>query len=654
MIETLLIALATVLSGESLLYLAGGVALGLVLGVLPGFGGTVGLSLLLPFVFGLEPTSGIAMMIGLMSVVATADTFPAVLIGVPGSVSSQATVLDGFPMAKKGEAARALAAAFTASLLGGIFGAVVLTLVIQLARPLVLAFGTGEMLMLGVFGLTIVGVLTGASALKGVIAACAGLILGMIGIAPGTSEYRMEFGLLYFSNGVPLIVIAIAIFAVPEIVDLLRRNGAVAQRAPLGGGWLQGARDAWRHRWLALRCSGIGSLIGMLPGLGGSVIDWVAYGHAVQTERKDARFGKGDVRGVIAPESANNAKEGGALVPTLIFGIPGSAATAILLGGMVLLGVEPGIQMLTTDLDVVYTIIWSLAIANILGAAACLLLARPISLLTTVNFTLLAPFIIGLVLFAAFNSSRSWGDLIVAVSIGVVAVFMRRFGYPRPALMIGFVLSTGLETNFYQTLQFYSLTDLATRPVFIALVIVAAASIWLGLRMNRQRETHLSPGAHRQSWQQWAFLVLLAAFCAAPLLLTRDLMFTARVFPAAVASVALCALLVVAVKMGRGGVNEPTLMDLDRSDASRHLSALAPQLLWIVLPLAIAALTGWFLAFGVFVFLFLWFRANRSLLIASFGALIAWATLFILGALLRLDFPGGILQTMFVAPWPLS
>lgn len=654
MIEALVGALGVVLSSQSLPFLVGGVALGLVFGVLPGFGGTVGLSLLLPFVYGLEPTAGIGMMIGLMSVVATADTFPAVLIGVPGSVSSQATVLDGFPMAKGGEAARALSAAFVASLFGGIFGAVVLTFFIQLARPIVLAFGTGEMLMLGVFGLTIVGVLTGASALKGLVAACAGLILGMIGIAPGTSEYRMEFGLLYFSNGIPLMVVAISIFAVPEIVDMLRRDGSVARRTPLGGGWLQGVRDAWRHRWLALRCSGIGSLIGMLPGLGGSVIDWVAYGHAVQTERKDPRFGEGDVRGVIAPESANNAKEGGALVPTLIFGIPGSAATAILLGGMILLGIEPGVQMLTTDLEVVYTIIWSLAIANVFGATACVLLARPIALLTTVNFAVLAPFILGLILFAAFNSSRSWGDLAVAVAIGVAAVYMRRFGYPRPALMIGFVLSTGLETNFYQTLQFYSLGDLATRPIFVVLVLVAIGSIWMGVRMNREREAHLSPGAHQPGRPQWAFLALVSAFCAAPLLLTQGLMFNARVFPTAVAAVGLLACASLALSMNRGGENNHTLLDLDRSEAGHALTPLGRQLLWVIAPLAIATVTGWFLAFGIFVFAFLRFRALRSTATALLGAAVGWSGLFALGALLRLDFPAGLLQKLFDPPWPLS
>jgi TctA family transporter len=196
MIDIFMEALSTVASGQNMLYLSLGVCLGLVVGVLPGFGGAVGLALLLPFVYGMDPVSGVAMLIGVTSVVCTSDTFPAVLIGIPGSVSSQATVVDGFPMAKKGEAARALSAAFTASMFGGVFGAIVLTAAILIARPIVLAFGTGEMLMLAVLGISMVGVLTGQSVLKGLIAATVGLMIGMIGLAPATSEYRFEFQIL--------------------------------------------------------------------------------------------------------------------------------------------------------------------------------------------------------------------------------------------------------------------------------------------------------------------------------------------------------------------------------------------------------------------------------------------------------------------------
>ena len=496
MIESLLSALVTVLSGQSFFFLILGVVIGLIVGVIPGFGGTVGLSLLLPFVFGMEPISGIAMMMGLLSVVATSDTFPAVLIGVPGSVSAQATVMDGFPLAKKGQAARALSAAFFASLFGGLFGATLLTMIIQIAKPIILAFGTGEMLMLAIFGISIVGTLTGSSIAKGLVAACLGLIIGAIGIAPATSEYRLDMSTFldvhnpvvsYLSGGIHLMVIAISIFAVPEIVELLRTNKPVSEKASLEKtGWAQGFKDFLANKFLVLRCSFIGSLIGMIPGIGGSCIDWISYSHAKTTVKDADNFGKGDIRGVIGPESSSNSKEGGALIPTLLFGIPGSGGTAVLMGGLILLGVDPGIQLIETKLDLVYTIIWSLAVANIFGAIICATLAKPISNLTTINFTLLAPFLISLILFAIFNSTRSWGDLIFALMVGVIAVFMKRFDYSRVALMIGFVLSDGIETNLYQTMQFYTFGELITRPIFIVLIIIALLSIYSGIVVIRK------------------------------------------------------------------------------------------------------------------------------------------------------------------------
>src|SRR3546814_143656 len=226
-------------------------------------------------------------------------------------------------------------------------------------------------------------------------------MVAMSGVAPGTSEYRLEVEIQYLMSGVPLLIIALAVFALPEIVDLLRTNSSVAQSALMGRGWIQGVKDSLKHFWLIIRCSGIGCLIGIVPGVGGSVVDWVAYAHTVQSAKDRSQFGKGDIRGVIGPEASNNAKEGGALVPTLIFGIPGSGGTANLLGGMILLGVEPGITMVTQNLSLVYTIIWTLAIANVVGAGTCILLSSPIARLFSFNFNYLAPFLIMLIMFAA-------------------------------------------------------------------------------------------------------------------------------------------------------------------------------------------------------------------------------------------------------------
>ncbi|NKB79886.1 tripartite tricarboxylate transporter permease [Ochrobactrum daejeonense] len=335
-----------------ILYLALGVVMGLTLGLLPGLGGIAGMAIIMPFLFGMEPSLALAMMIGLTSTTSTSDTFMSVLIGVPGGSSAQATVLDGFPLAKQGYAARALSAAFLSSMIGGIFGAFILSIAFVVAKPILLAVGFGEQLMLVIFALTLVGLLTGPSMAKGLASCCMGLLIGAIGASQATAEYRFTFDTVYLMEGVPLVVVALGIFAFPEIIDVLRRHHTISQTGRLGGGWLQGIRDVVKHWWIVLRCSCIGAIVGFLPGLGGSVIDWIAYGHVVQTSRDKSRFGKG-IFGVIGPESAANAKEGGALIPTLFFGVPGSGTMALLLGGLIVIGVTPGRPMVTKHMDLV-------------------------------------------------------------------------------------------------------------------------------------------------------------------------------------------------------------------------------------------------------------------------------------------------------------
>ena len=300
-------------------YLVLGVAMGLAIGVFPGLGGIAGLSLLLPFMFGMDPILGLALMIGMIAVIPTSDTFASVLMGIPGSSASQATVLDGFPMAKNGKAARALSAAFASSLFGGLMGAAFLTVFILVARPIVLMFKSPELLMVSIFGLSMVGILAGRIAIKGVVAAGLGLLVGSIGEGPFAGELRMSsYDYPYLTDGLKLVIVGLGIFAIPEVIALLRQDKAISDRQALGGGWADGIRDWWSNKWLSMRCSLIGVIVGVIPGLGGSVVDWIAYGHTIQTAKDKSQFGSGDVRGVIGPESSNNAKEGGGLVPTLL------------------------------------------------------------------------------------------------------------------------------------------------------------------------------------------------------------------------------------------------------------------------------------------------------------------------------------------------
>ena len=486
MTEALLTAIANLATVEHLLHLALGVTLGLAVGAFPGLGGIAGLAIMMPFLYGMDTVSALATLVGMVAVIPTSDTFTSVLMGIPGSSASQATVLDGFPLSQQGHAARALAAAFTASLMGGLVGAVILTLFVQVARPLILTFGSAELFMLALLGLSMVGVLSGASLIKGLAACGLGLIVGSIGGAPATGEFRMTFGIDYLYDGLPLVIVGIGLFAFPEITELLRRNRAISSSRMLAADWFEGIRDVFRHWLLCLRCAGLGTLIGAVPGLGGTVVDWIAYGHVVQTAKDKSRFGKGDIRGVLAPESANNAKEGGGLVPTLLFGIPGSGAMAVFLGGMVLLGIEAGPAMVSSDLDLTYTIIWSLALANVLGAGSCMLLARPIARLTTIPFNLLAPFMIVVVSFAAYQATRQFMDLVALLAVGVLGVLLRRFGWSRPAFLIGFVLAPQAEGYLNLAVQFYGWEMLA-RPGVVIILAITAVSVWLGARGHGAR-----------------------------------------------------------------------------------------------------------------------------------------------------------------------
>ena len=488
MLQAAVEALQNLAQFQNLLFVLLGVSVGMLVGILPGLGGTVGMSLVLPFLFGMEPDRAIALMIGTAAVIHTADTFPSVLLGVPGSSGSQATIMDGYPLARQGQAARALSAAFFASMIGGLIGAITLFLILPVARPIVLAFGSPELLMLAVLGLSMVSVLAGKRPLRGLIAAGLGLMLGSVGGAPTTPFYRYTFDAIYLYDGVPLAVLALGLFALPEILDLLAEGKAISQTTKLTSmraAWAQGLRDVIQNKLLVLRSAALGVGVGFIPGLGGAVVDWISYGAARQTVKDGENFGKGDIRGVIAPESSNNAKEGGALIPTLLFGIPGSGGTAVMLGAFILLGLQPGPRMLTANLDVTLFIIWTLALANVFGTLACLLMSGFVARLATVPISRLAPFLLIVMLVGAFQSSRSWGDLIAFLIVGLLGWALRRLEFPLPPLLIGFVLAEGVERYLWLSTARYGFGFLA-RPGVIILGLITVALTFTSIRLNRR------------------------------------------------------------------------------------------------------------------------------------------------------------------------
>ena len=662
-------AFALILQPEQLLFLALGVLLGLSVGVFPGLGGIAGLSLVLPFIYGMDPVSGLALMVGLVAVIPTADTFASVLMGIPGSSASQATVLDGFPLSQQGQAARALSAAFVSSLFGGLLGACVLVLLVFVARPVVLAFGLPELLTITFFGLSMVAVLAGRIPLKGLVAAALGLLVGSVGAADATGSARMstiEWAYLY--DGFQLVIVGLGIFAIPEIIALLRQDRAISRDATLGAGWWDGIRDWWRNLFLSTRCAVIGVVVGIIPGLGGSVVDWIAYGHTVQsTKDKQARFGDGDIRGVIGPESSNNAKEGGGLVPTLVFGIPGSGSMAIFIGGLALLGFEAGPQMLTTDLALTYTTVWSLALANVLGAGLCILLSGWIARLTTIRFTLLAPFLLTLIVFAAFQARQSLGDLFALLGFGLLGVFMRRFEWSRPAFLIGFVLSTQAENYSYQAWQVaaFKFEQAAGvgfayifSPIVLVLLALTAVSLFFGTRQGkklhgelkntsqrRQRKSKLAPSVFLVVVTLYVVTSLVDALTIAPM--------TDKIFPATVALVASFACCMLVWRAVVLPVGNTMFADKEEVEASAPYS-LWSSLGWLAGLVALSALVGFVIALVCFLVFFLRWRANiswkKTLLLSAAGV----GFILMAGGVLNRSFPPGLLQELFDLPWPLS
>ena len=412
-------------------FLIAGVLIGLGLGVIPGLGGIVGMALLLPFTFDMDAYTAFAFLLGMGSVTTTSDTIPAVLFGVPGTAGSAATILDGHPLARQGQAGRAFGAAYTASMLGGVFGALLLAVSIPILRPVMLKVGAPELLSFTIFGLCMVAVLSGGSPLRGLAAAGLGLMINMIGSDPQTGTLRWTLGQLYLWDGLPLVPVTLGIFALPELADMAiaRRSIAVDDKNmdSRTGQW-EGVKDTFRHWWLVVRCAWLGASLGAVPGLGAAVIDWIAYGHAARSEEgAEKTFGKGDIRGVLASEGANNAKEGGALVPTIAFGVPGSASMAILLGAFLIHGLVPGPEMLREKLDVTYAIVWSVAFANIFGAGICFLFSNQLAKIALIRFSIIMPMILTVIMIGAFQARRDWGDLI-AVTVRIIGLMINMIG----------------------------------------------------------------------------------------------------------------------------------------------------------------------------------------------------------------------------------
>ncbi len=460
-----------------------GVGIGTFTAVAPqGLGMPLVYAILLPVVVRWEPVTGMALLIGASSVSAICAAYLPILFGIPGGSGSQATVLDGYPMGKRGEGRRALGASFMAGGLGCLVGTFTLALAIPAAKPLIYLMGAPELFVVVLWGLSMVAVLAGRRPIKGLIAAAFGLLIATVGQQGQSGIMRFVFDQPYLLDGIPLSIIALALFGIPSALDLaLTKIGVEQQSVPLKGSLLDGVKDTLREWWLVLRCSFIGVWVGIVPGIGSQVVDWLAYGHAAQTSKNAQNFGKGDVRGVIAPESANDAKDGGDLVTTLLLGFPQGVVTALFIVALLAWGYLPGPEMVKKNLDIIYSVVWIQGIAGIIGTLVGFVLATQLAKLAEVRYSLMVPIIFIFVLMGAFSVNRDPIDLLVVVVFGFVGYLMRRFGYPRPAMILGLVLGGLMETYLYRSMASYGFTWLA-RPSVIVLLSLASISFLLTMR----------------------------------------------------------------------------------------------------------------------------------------------------------------------------
>ncbi|WP_199433657.1 tripartite tricarboxylate transporter permease [Qaidamihabitans albus] len=653
MLDAALSALGALLDPTTLAFLVAGVLAGLVIGIIPGLGGTGAVAILLPFVFIIEPQQALALIIGAVAVVHTSDTISSVLIGIPGSASATVLMLDGHEMAKRGQGARALSIAFLASMAGGLLGAVGLTLSIPLARPLVLNFGSPELFMLTVLGISLAALLSRGNMLKGLIAGAFGLLLGEIGAAPAAADYRFTFGTLFLNEGLDLVAVALGIFGIAEVVSLVARKTSIASGSGIGSGWGTGLRDVLRHWTHVLRGAFVGIWAGVLPGVGATAGTWMAYGQARATARRKGKnkFGKGDPRGIIAPESANNSVEAGDLIPTLLFGIPGGAPAALLLGALLVFGIEPGPRIITDHLDIIYTIVWSFALASVIGAALCFLLSFPLAKLSFVRFPVLAGGLVVILFTSGFQESQQIAVLQVMLLLGAIGWAMKSTGFPRAPFLIGFVLSVPLERYYYLTANLYSFSEWALRPgvlvmaAVLVIPLVLAAVRWARARAARTGAEPVAGAAGdtpadeddgepegTQAPPAWTLAVtggFLVVF-AGGFLLAQGYSEKARLVPTLVCllGAALAALaLAVQVYTRRRASSDEVRVTAWREELGWVTRAFA----WLVAFIALVYVLGLVLAALVFVPVFLWRVAQmRPHAIATY-------TVVLLGVLLLLQ-----------------
>jgi TctA family transporter len=449
--------------------------------LIPGVSATLVMALAIPFIVlnVSDPVIGLAMLATLTGIDNTLDSIPAVLLGQPGA-ATQVTFLEGNQLAQQGKAAHTLGAIYVVSAIGGIVGALMLAILIPVIKPFVLEFGFAEIAAMAMFGVAMVAALSGGAMVKGIVAGLLGIMMATVGPDPVYAIDRYWYGHAFLWDGFPLIATVVGLFALPEMIDLTVTKKAVAAEGSVVsyGEVFRGARYGLSRWKMAIRQSLFGVFLGAVPGIGSGVVDWLAYAFGIFWTKDKSQFGKGSLEGVLFAEAAQNSKEAGQAVPTLAFGVPGGRAWAFILVGMLFYGISPGPQMLDNHADITIMMVVSLGLGNLMVTMLGLGFTGQMAKLTFLPYPIIGFFVIPISLLASFQQTGDISAIWIVFGGAIVGLLMKRYKWPRPPLLIGFILGGIIESNLISAVSLFrgDWGQFATRPLFIALVVLAVVT----------------------------------------------------------------------------------------------------------------------------------------------------------------------------------
>ncbi|MDO9143732.1 tripartite tricarboxylate transporter permease [Rhodoferax sp.] len=647
-----------------------GVTLGTIIGALPGLSATMAVAILVPFTFAMAPASGLIALGAIYTGAIYGGAFSAILVNTPGTPSSIATTFDGYPMAKRGDGGLAVTLATIASVFGGLVGATILILLAPPLANVALAFGPTEYFWLAIFGLTLISALSVGNTLKGLIGACIGLLLSTIGVAVVGGDVRYTMNSQILLGGIDITSALIGLYCIPVVIDL------VASKAPhlsvledaRGYRLPEALRISWASKFNMLRSSLIGTVVGILPGAGGSIAGLIAYSEARRASRHPERFGTGEPNGIIATEASNNATVGGGFIPTLVLGIPGTPPDAIILGALLVQGLKIGPSLFNEQGNVVYTFMFGLLIATVLMLPVGLLLGRyAYKSIVRIPKSLLVPTVAFLTILGSFAIHSNPHDMQMMFVLGVLAWILQRYGFAPSPIVLGLVLGQIAEQGFVQSYMIGNATNALTamffgRPISMAIIAFSLLTLFYPLLtslFSRRRKAPLVEATDTVVKAQKAvqtvyrdvpaiaFGAVFVVIGVLAYLQIKDMSAMGSVFPGTLSSVlVLLSLMLITFQVGRpkapGKVEEPGAV---KPSTVRRFAIVVAMAVWALLLPSIGFFVTSLIAFLVLTVIATFDRpSSREVALYAVSAVVIVGSFYLLmDQVLGLRMPAGLL-----------